>query len=74
MKTKIEPRGLARTQAAEYLGLSASTFDRLVSLNQMPQPRLASSNRVVWDRRELDDCFERLPRKGEAPGNPWHNV
>ena len=74
MRTNITPRGLSRTDAALYLGVSPSTFDRLVSLRQMPQPRQASRNRVVWDRAEIDDCFDRLPKRGEPAGNPWHSV
>ena len=64
----LEPRGLSRTEAASYVGVSSSLFDQLVADGRMPKPKRINS-RTVWDRRRLDDAFENLP--GEADTNPW---
>lgn len=58
-------RGLNKEEAADYVGISSSKFDQLVSAKRMPQPRLADK-RTIWDVRELDVYFDRLPVKGEA--------
>jgi hypothetical protein len=62
------PRGLSREEAAEYIGVSASLFDRLVEDGRMPRPK-AINSRVVWDRQRLDVAFDVLPDRGEP--NPW---
>ena len=58
-------RGLNREEASNYIGVSASKFDQLVASKQMPLPRLINK-RTVWDIRELDAYFDRLPVKGET--------
>jgi predicted DNA-binding transcriptional regulator AlpA len=63
----IEPRGLSRTMAATYLGISPSLFDRLVQDQRMPKPKRINGRRV-WDRRQVDDAFEAL---SDDEGNPW---
>lgn len=55
-------RGFPRTAAAEYIGCSPRTFDSMVAAGRMPEPRLIGSKRV-WDRIELDEAFENLPRR-----------
>lgn len=68
----MTPRGLPRTFAAEYVGCSPSKFDDLVRRGEIPQPRLIG-NKPVWDRIELDDAFESLPRKGDTE-NEWDEI
>jgi len=63
----LPPRGLSREQSAAYIGVSPSTFDKLVSENLMPGPKRLR-NRTVWDRKRLDECFEALDDNGD---NPW---
>jgi excisionase family DNA binding protein len=64
-------RGLARTEAAVYLGISPSKFDELVDDKRMPQPRLIDG-RKVWDLHELDASFDELPHAGSLPiVNSW---
>ena len=63
-------RGLNRIEAAEYIGIGTTKFDELVSTRRMPQPRLADS-RTIWDLKELDIYFEKLPQKGEKPTGVW---
>ena len=53
-------RGLNRTEAAEYIGIGTTKFDALVEDGRMPSPKLIDK-RNVWDVRELDDYFDRLP-------------
>lgn len=59
--SKVNPRGLSRTVAAEYIGLSPRMFDSLVEDGVMPTPYMARSKKL-WDRYELDEYFECLPR------------
>lgn len=67
----IEPRGLNRVKSAAYVGISPSLFDQMGSDGRMPQPKRINT-RTVWDRRELDDCFDALPKKEER--DPWDCV
>jgi hypothetical protein len=43
-----------------YVGVSATTFDKLVKDGRMPQPRRIDG-RKVWDIRSLDLYFDQLP-------------
>jgi excisionase family DNA binding protein len=67
LPASLPPRGLSRVQAAEYVGVSASTFDKLVTDGDMPAPKRIRG-RVVWDLKEVDRAFESL---SEGDGNPW---
>ncbi|MCY1704522.1 helix-turn-helix transcriptional regulator [Pannonibacter sp. SL95] len=62
----VAPRGLNRGQAAQYVGISVTLFDRLVAEGVMPAAR-ALAGRLVWDIVELDRHFDELPH---ANGNP----
>jgi predicted DNA-binding transcriptional regulator AlpA len=53
------PRGLRRTLAAEYIGVSLSLFDRLVAEGQMPGPKRVHG-RTIWDRVAVDLAFDVL--------------
>ena len=67
------PRGLCRTAAAAYIGIGPTLFDSMVADGRMPIAR-AAGGRVIWDRRELDEAFDVLPRHGRiavTAGNPW---
>jgi predicted DNA-binding transcriptional regulator AlpA len=68
---RIEPRGLSRREAAEYIGISPSLFDELVRDGRMPQPKRVNA-RVLWDRRQLDRAFDDLPEM--TAGNPWDDL
>ena len=69
---EMTPRGLRRADAAEYVGISPSLFNGLVTAGKMPHPKQIGERRVVWDRLELDECFEALPAKDER--NPWDDL
>ena len=62
------PRGLSRTEASAYVGISPSLFDQLVKDGRMPSPKHINS-RTVWDRQQLDKAFEALG--GHDHPNPW---
>ena len=63
-------RGLDRDQAATYIGVSASKFDELIKDGRMPPPKRIDG-RVVWDIRQIDKYFERLPGGDLDDQNPW---
>ena len=59
-KAPAMPFGLARSGAATYLGLSVSSFDRLVATGVLPGPRqLGGSKR--WVRTELEAALLEAP-------------
>jgi predicted DNA-binding transcriptional regulator AlpA len=69
----LAPRGLSRGQAAEYVGVSPSKFDEMVSDGRMPRPKRIDA-RTVWDRVQLDEAFSALEQenaKGEAKQDLW---
>jgi predicted DNA-binding transcriptional regulator AlpA len=53
------PRGLSREEAARYIGVDTSTFDRLVQESRMPRP-IRVGKRAIWDRLKLEACFAEL--------------
>ena len=69
LPVSLPPRGLSRQQAAEYIGLSATAFDRLVELRQMPKGKRIGG-RLVWDRLKVDVAFSELD-DDEAAASQW---
>lgn len=63
------PRGLSRTQAAVYVGVSTSLFDQMVGDGRMPPPREINSRRV-WDRHQVDASFDELPGGVDQVSHP----
>lgn len=68
----LAPRGLSRTEAAAYIGVSASLFDMMVDDGRMPGPKRINA-RTVWDRKRLDAAFEALP-DDNPESNPWNDM
>ena len=64
----MNPRGLSGSCAAEYVGCSPRKFDQMILDGLMPAPRLIGTKKI-WDRVELDEAFEELPR--EVEGGEW---
>jgi predicted DNA-binding transcriptional regulator AlpA len=60
------PRGLSRDEAARYVGVSNTTFDRMVQFGWMPRPKRVFT-RLIWDRLQLDAAFTDL---SEQQANP----
>lgn len=62
-------RGLRRDEAAQYVAVSPTTFDRLVDDGRMPKP-FRVNGCVIWDIRDLDQAFDAL--KDGVVRNPWN--
>jgi len=76
LNARVYPtRGRSREQAAAHVGVGTTMFDQMVADGRMPQPRI-TGHRVVWCVYELDEYFDRLPRRGQnsethSAQNPW---
>ena len=67
-------RGLSRAEAAGYVGVSPSTFDKMVFAGGMPRPKRIGT-RNVWDVRALDVAFDGLPGDDEpSASNEWDST
>lgn len=66
----LPPRGLSRVEAARYIGVSPTTFDKMVQAATMPAAKAIGARRV-WDRKELDLFFEAIPNGAADSENPW---
>jgi predicted DNA-binding transcriptional regulator AlpA len=53
------PRGLRRTMAAAYIGVSLSRWDNLVADGRMPKPK-RFIGMTIWDRLAVDQAFDLL--------------
>ncbi|MFO1149094.1 MAG: hypothetical protein U1E62_12035 [Alsobacter sp.] len=58
----LTPIGLSRVEAAEFIGVSPTLFDQLVTDGRMPAPKEINS-RVVWSRPALEKAFTELPER-----------
>lgn len=58
------PRGLCREDAALYIGVGTTTFDKLVEEGRMPKP-IRLGKRVLWDRLKIDAAFADLDEARE---------
>jgi len=50
------PRGLRREDAARYIGISPTLFDRKRKEGAIPPPR-DMFGVMIWDRQDLDSLF-----------------
>ena len=68
-RIEIAPRrGLARPEAARYVGVSPGNFNAMVSDGRMPQPKRIG-RRLVWDIRAIDVAFDELPDRDDSSSN-----
>lgn len=69
------PRGFREPDAARYLGISRSHFQKWVREGVMPGPKKYGGI-VVWDRHKLDDAFNALPERDEqeVSDDIWNRV
>ena len=58
---------MGRAVAAEYVGFSASHFDKMVAAGSMPAPRREGS-RLVWLRDELETALRAMPADERSGG------
>lgn len=68
-------RGLSRTEAAAYVGVGPTTFDKMVLAGTMPHPKRVGT-RKIWDARALDVAFDVLPGDDaeSLEENEWDDV
>lgn len=66
----IQPRGLRRADAAAYLGISPSHFDKQRAAGAIPAPRNILGV-VLWDRYDLDKIFDGGTAVAANDNNPW---
>lgn len=66
----IVPRGLRRVDAARYLGISPSHFDKQVRAGTIPKP-LERFGVTIWDRAVLDSLFDGVPQAGNHGNDYW---
>lgn len=64
------PRGLSRIEAARYVGVSPSTFDKLIAEGRMPRPKRVGA-RLIFDSREIDLAFDALGGEADSGVNDW---
>jgi hypothetical protein len=73
------PRGLSRALAASYVGVSPTTFDRMIKDGLMPGPK-AVYGRRLWDVRAADIAFDllhgghRRDEAGQVVYEFWYEV
>jgi predicted DNA-binding transcriptional regulator AlpA len=66
----LSRRGLSRVQAADYIGVGVTKFDKMVADGRMPKPKRIDG-RIVWDRVKLDEAFDALEDDGAPNQNIW---
>jgi excisionase family DNA binding protein len=69
----IPRRGLSHDEACQYVGVSATVFDRMVSDGRMPGAKRADG-RVIWDIYALDIAFDALPDNNAATCTGWEDA
>ena len=58
-KREAWPRWLRRVDAADYVSVSASQFDKWISEGMLPSPKKINGI-VLWDRLALDEAMEAI--------------
>jgi hypothetical protein len=71
----MTPAALNREQAAEYVGVSPNSFDKLVATGRMPKARSYAPevDRIVWLCEELTAALKKLPTHG-VKTRPYEGV
>lgn len=72
----VEPIGLTREEAAEYIRVGVTKFDQMVADGRMPRPKRIDG-RCVWYRVAVDRAFAALPDergKVDSVNDKWGNV
>ncbi len=67
LPASLAPRGLSRTEAAGYIGVGVTLFDKLIRDGVMPGP-VKLYGRRLWDRLKLDAAFSALSDAEEDRG------
>lgn len=74
----IQPRGMSQTDAARYVGVGVGLFKQWVADGIMPAPSIVygegKGKRLVYDRHQIDEAFDRKTGKKTEQGNPFDAV
>ena len=62
----LPPRGLSRSQAAAFFGVSPTTFDKVVRACGLRPRVIPPTTCERYDLTELDAAFSALPHAGDA--------
>jgi hypothetical protein len=65
----LPPFALNREQAAAFVNLSVTLFDKCVLAGSMPAPRVLGG-RLIYLVEDLMDAARRAPGKAGMPGKP----
>lgn len=66
---------LNRVEAAAYVGLSPTTFDKLVKAGHFPKPRrYPQVQRLFWIAAELENVLLGMPYADGSDPDPWAGV
>ena len=63
-------RGLSRTEAAAYIGISPSKFDELRKANRLPLPKVLDG-RLIFTIDRLDEFLDALPDENQIDNDDW---
>ena len=66
----VPRRGLSRTEAAVYLGISASKFDELRKTNRIAPPKVLDG-RLIFTVERLDEFLDSLPDENQTSSVDW---
>jgi predicted DNA-binding transcriptional regulator AlpA len=69
----LTPRGLSRIEAARYVGLGVTTFDKAIRDRLLPKP-FRIYGRLIWCRQALDAALDVLrdsQTEAEASDDTW---
>jgi predicted DNA-binding transcriptional regulator AlpA len=73
LPNNLPPRGLSRVEAAAYIGISPSLFDRGIKDRLWPKP-FRVYGRVLWCRRKLDAALDLLAGADDTADDPWSQM
>ena len=57
---ELRTRLLNKTQVAEYIGVSTSTFNRMIDSGDFIEPVKLTKGRLAWDLRRVDEYIDNL--------------
>ncbi len=66
----VPRRGLSRTEAATYLGISPSKFDELRKANRIAPPKVLDG-RLIFTVERLDEFIDALPDENQTDNDDW---
>jgi predicted DNA-binding transcriptional regulator AlpA len=73
LPASLPPLGLLRTEAAAYICVSPTTWDRMVRDGLMPKPLRVYKRRTIWDREKVHAAFKALDT-ADRDDDPWERM